>query len=432
MHNSMKCTFTALLLTAVLSVQAQTVVLNLENEYVERYMTEVTYSSSADESRVADYLPADGAVRSDLPQVFYVDVPELFQSYIDNGTLKILLSTDATFPDSTTVSMTVTQLHYPLHILLPGKHYYYRVMLRSILAGLGDVETLGQVRMISVPSVRNVRDMGGWPTADGRRVRYGMIYRSGELNGQHVADSADLSVLRQIGIGAELDMRARWEEEHDVSAFGFLPANAVPAGEVPSFLYTNDSGQLPEHLTQFIYQYRWRQEFQFIVRNLRAGRAVLQHCVNGADRTGYLSLLLEGLLGVTYDGLIKDYELTTFNRHIKTKAHADLIIDYIQTLDGATLQQRFRTFWLRKVGVSSADIDYFIDAMLEGEPQDNTTTAIAGVSCASPQDYGPSRYAAGCFDVSGRRISTVGGSRSAAPRMVLERQSDGTVKKLLR
>ena len=73
-----------------------------------------------------------------------------------------------------------------------------------------------------------------------------------------------------------------------------------------TYYYTNDSGQLPSDMTKNTWQYKWRLEFDFVVNNLRQGRSIYQHCVSGRDRTGYFSLLLEGLLGLSYNDLIRE------------------------------------------------------------------------------------------------------------------------------
>ena len=52
-----------------------------------------------------------------------------------------------------------------------------------------------QIRIIKISGVNNVRDIGGWTTSDGKRVRYGLIIRGGELDGiaalQNFADQLE-------------------------------------------------------------------------------------------------------------------------------------------------------------------------------------------------------------------------------------------------
>lgn len=415
-----KAIISVLLVTAFCGLRAQNYHVNLENEAVSRYLSEVTYTSADDVSRVSDYTQLL-STRGDQPQVLTVKMSSVFLAVARTGDLLIRYSTDESLPAASTDTVVVqpSQLRVPLYGLLPGQTYYYSVDMKGRSVSHGTIVTEGQVRMLCLPSLFNVRDIGGWPTADGRRIKYNKIIRGSEMNGLHVADSADLALMRQLGIAAEMDLRSWYEEECGVSALGFKTTAEVPAGDVPTYLYTNDSGQLLSHLTTYMYQYRWRNEFQFIVKNLKLGRTIYQHCRWGADRTGYLSLLLEGLLGVGYDGLVKDYELTSFcNSLTKKKDTIDPVIAFIASLEGNTLQQQFRTYWRKYVGVSEADLDYFIDEMLEGEKQDDVTTSIARTDGGQPATKQ-------CYDLQGRRIA--GQHRG----LLIERCADGSIRKRL-
>ena len=343
---------------------------NIQNEAVSRFMSEVTYSTMDDVSQVDEYLKTAAAgERLDVPQPVYVQLPELLRTYMGNKNFSVLYwldgTTDAEVTD--TVTAKVNSQGAPIYDVQPGVECQYNTYFYNNVIGSGTVTTEGPVRMINLETMRNVRDLGGWTTIDGRTVKYGKLIRGSELNGMHVASAADIRHLRILGVEAELDLRADYEDAHGVSAFGFKSARQAGSDEQATYLYTSDSGQLPAHLTQYMYLQRWRQEFNFIVANLRASRTIYFHCRWGADRTGYLSLLLEGLLGVPYDGLIKDYELTSFASLNKKKEMIDPVIEIVLTHKGETLQEKFEDFWVKRVGVKQTDVDYFINEMLEGE-----------------------------------------------------------------
>lgn len=343
---------------------------NIQNEAVSRFMSEVTYSTMDDVSQVDEYLKTAAAgERLDVPQPVYVQLPELLRTYMCNKNFSVLYwldgTTDAEVTD--TVTAKVNSQGAPIYDVQPGVECQYNTYFYNNVIGSGTVTTEGPVRMINLETMRNVRDLGGWTTIDGRTIKYGKLIRGSELNGMHVASAADIRHLRILGVEAELDLRADYEDAHGVSAFGFKSARQAGSDEQATYLYTSDSGQLPAHLTQYMYLQRWRQEFNFIVANLRASRTIYFHCRWGADRTGYLSLLLEGLLGVPYDGLIKDYELTSFASLNKKKEMIDPVIEIVLTHKGETLQEKFEDFWVKRVGVKQTDVDYFINEMLEGE-----------------------------------------------------------------
>ena len=360
----------ASVLVASVMAQSEHFHANIQNEAVSRFMSEVTYSTMDDVSQVDEYLKTAAAgERLDVPQPVYVQLPELLRTYMGNKNFSVLYwldgTTDAEVTD--TVTAKVNSQGAPIYDVQPGVECQYNTYFYNNVIGSGTVTTEGPVRMINLETMRNVRDLGGWTTIDGRTIKYGKLIRGSELNGMHVASAADIRHLRILGVEAELDLRADYEDAHGVSAFGFKSARQAGSDEQATYLYTSDSGQLPAHLTQYMYLQRWRQEFNFIVANLRASRTIYFHCRWGADRTGYLSLLLEGLLGVPYDGLIKDYELTSFASLNKKKEMIDPVIEIVLTHKGETLQEKFEDFWVKRVGVKQTDVDYFINEMLEGE-----------------------------------------------------------------
>ena len=393
-----------------LTASAQDVYVNIENDAVRRYISEVTYTSIEDSSLI-DHYNVSPPSRRDVPVAANVPVPN-----VDADTVTVTYALESDFSDGTTIGVQKGQTRVSVYNLVPKSNYYYKVEADSVEVAKGRIHTTGQVRMIYVPGTYNLRDLGGWPTADGKLVKYGKIYRGADLNGTYVVDSADIEMLKQLGISAEIDMRAYYNEGSGISAFGF-----TSSGSTPTYYYTNNSGQLPEHLLQPMFLTRWCQSFQFIVSNLRAGRAIYTHCVYGADRTGYLSFLLEGLLGVTYDGMIKDYELTTFFAEDHVKSRIEPVVEYIKTLNGATLQEKFNYFFTHKMGVSQADIDYFRSEMLVEEKHEGGGTAVK-----SPEVREVFDRVGECFDLMGRKVS------ESKRGLMIQVGSDGKPRKVIR
>ena len=384
------------LFAAGVMAQSQHFHANIQNEAVSRYMNEVTYTTMEDSSRVAEFLGAAAGERLDVPNPVFVQVPELLRSYLGNKLFSVQYWLDGTTdPEVTdTVTAKVNSEGAPIYDVQPGLECYYDTYLYNNVIGSGTLTTEGPVRMIYLPTMRNVRDLGGWTTSDGRTIKYGKLIRGSELNGMHVASAADIRHLMILGVEAELDLRADYEDAHGVSAFGFKSSKQAGGDNLATYLYTSDSGQLPSHMSQYIYVQRWRLEFNFIVSNLRAGRTVYFHCRWGADRTGYLALLLEGLLGVPYDGLIKDYELTSFASQNKKKDMIDPVIEFIKSHKGETLQDKFYNFWVERVGVKPADVDFFINEMLEGN---EVVTSVEKIE--------QSPVSTVTYDLMGRRVS---------------------------
>ena len=65
-------------------------------------------------------------------------------------------------------------------------------------------------RQIKLDGQANFRDLGGYRTTDGRSVKWGLIYRSGQLN--ELSD-ADLAKLKELDIRTVVDLRGTAEAE---------------------------------------------------------------------------------------------------------------------------------------------------------------------------------------------------------------------------
>src|SRR5580765_2462491 len=54
----------------------------------------------------------------------------------------------------------------------------------------------------------NLRDLGGYPTEDGRQVRWGCVFRAGELC---LLTDSDADAITRLGIRVVVDLRNQWE-----------------------------------------------------------------------------------------------------------------------------------------------------------------------------------------------------------------------------
>jgi protein tyrosine/serine phosphatase len=302
------------------------------------------------------------------------------------------------------VETAVPDAHETAYIdnLLPQKSYEYSITAGGVKVGGGKFRVTGNLRMIYAPSANNIRDLGGWATGDGRSTAYGHLFRGSALNGFVDATAEDLETLRKLGVGAEIDLR--WKEDYDkdqgcgVSAFGF------ETGTTYYFAQAND--YLASDLDKVETQQRLREEFLFILNNFREGRAVYFHCAWGADRTGMLAFLLEGLLGVTTDAIYKDYELTSFSpAGNRLKSALQERLDVIKALPGAKLRDRFEYYFLNKLGVTKEDLNYFREVMLVGDDPTGIETVQSSMA------NGQCSMADGKYLIGNRLVIVRGGRR---------------------
>ena len=342
--------------------QQMSFTVNIENFRARQYLENTSYPEPETPSVIGDYFkPAPP--RLDIPHNIGIPLPG--GKLEANATVLFSLSADMSDAQSRTIYKGSDFCYIPN--LIPGNTYYYRVEAGEEVLTKGHFKVEGPVRMIYAPSISNIRDLGGWTVQDGQTVRYGLIYRGGEANGLHPSVAADRTTLINLGIGAEIDLRK--DNNYD-SGNGEVGKCAF--GFASSHYFFREGGYdcKLEHLTNAASKKRYKEWFAFILDHIRQGKAVYYHCVWGADRTGLVSVLLEGLLGLSQEQMNKEYELTSLSfAGLRPKSgYADgdhqKLIEKIKTYDGATLRDKFDTYWTKEVGVSIDDIQEFRSLML--------------------------------------------------------------------
>ncbi len=190
------------------------------------------------------------------------------------------------------------------------------LFLSLLLSGVASAPT------VSAPTVTgalNFRDLGGIRTSDGRTVRNGMIYRSGELS--HLT-SPDFDALAPLHIHYVFDLRTDAERAaaptHWTTAQPTLIPISVgfPATEAPSSsmrrIFANGTGsdQVKDGMKAITIQIALdgAPEIGTILHDLATGdEPAIIHCTAGKDRTGIVSAVLLRVLGVPQATVEADY-----------------------------------------------------------------------------------------------------------------------------
>lgn len=159
---------------------------------------------------------------------------------------------------------------------------------------------------------RNVRDLGGRIGAMGRRVRQGMVFRgeglndnsvNGDKEGENRLTVTDVKYLTQtLGIKTDLDLRTEREtskmKESPLAVLGakiqWVPRSSLAYKDI----FTPEGMKI------------MAENFRLFVN--RANYPIFFHCIGGADRTGSLAYVLNGVLGVSQHELETDYEETFY------------------------------------------------------------------------------------------------------------------------
>ena len=177
-------------------------------------------------------------------------------------------------------------------------------------------------RHVALEGAANFRDLGGYATEDGRRVRWGLFYRSDELS--ELSD-ADLEKLRGLGVRLVCDFRGEAERREAPDRLPASPAPEVAELEIWDASFDSRaireslrSGELDVDLRQMLiegnrlFATRYADRYRAMFERLgdAANLPALVHCTAGKDRTGLAAALILRALGVPIETVYEDFLLT--------------------------------------------------------------------------------------------------------------------------
>ena len=229
-------------------------------------------------------------------------------------------------------------------------------------------------RVLNFEGIHNFRDIGGYPTVDGRTVKWGVLYRSGTL---HEASRSDLNYLQQLNLHTMVDFRSTAEKEEepdqlpDPVGFQVVEIPTLDGGDnsvANEIMARIDSGDFSDFEPESFmleanrhFASRFTPQFrQFLQTVLDAnGEPVLWHCSAGKDRAGFASAILLRILGVDADVVVQDYTLS--KQYALDARKRDLML--LRLFKGAEAADKLAVImgvepeWLR-AGFDQIDADY--------------------------------------------------------------------------
>ncbi|MBO7620823.1 MAG: tyrosine-protein phosphatase [Victivallales bacterium] len=213
--------------------------------------------------------------------------------------------------------LSVTPPNYLTNFKI-GQKYYWKVTgkkdKQEVTSAVSSFTTEDMApRWIKLEGrVGNTRDLGGWKTKDGRRIKQNMIFRGQGLNdnsvngrqpGRNRLTAADIDwMLNTLHIKTDLDLRSSGETAN---------MTVSPLGPTVKFIHHSSSA----------YNGIFKEKYMKVMaENFRVftdpdNYPIYFHCIGGADRAGSLALVLEGILGVPERELGIDWE-NTFYPHL--------------------------------------------------------------------------------------------------------------------
>ena len=371
------------------------------NPLVEKFLTEVTYKDWPEETtratRIFDYYGGfDGKTltwenwETDWPDG---DKPQAYslrwkKEDMESGAMTLHLEDELGW--SGEMEIAAGSRYVNITNLVPNDRYNYKVTAASgKVLTQGSFTTTGSLHQVFFTGpvtkkkgvemkgsgCRNARDLGGWTTLDGKKVKYRKVYRGGRMNEKWTPYPLNEQGQKEVlfeGIGGELDLRGNSDVIFEPAVEGLAHCAPVIEEGGKTMLVT--------------YKEQTKQCFEFVVDCVRNNKPIYFHCSLGRDRTGTLDILLLGLLGVREGDIAKEYEVTYFAPVGYSVSSSDKKTNTIPTFhntrlawvysdvtpyfwelagEGGTFAQGVEKYLLDVAGVSQKDIDDFRKLMLD-------------------------------------------------------------------
>lgn len=169
-------------------------------------------------------------------------------------------------------------------------------------------------RHVPLQTAHNFRDLGGYPTADGRSTRWGVAYRADAL---YSLSPADWAVMQERSVRHVIDLRS----QHELETRGRFRDDVYPATlhhfPVLDIPWADDDTPDVDTAYEFLlwaYPEMLRKGGHRLAAAVETvamlDEPVVFNCAAGKDRTGLVAMLILGIVGVPDEVIVADFELS--------------------------------------------------------------------------------------------------------------------------
>lgn len=270
-----------------------------------------------------------------------------------SGTL--LLSLQADFTDAEAYDLPQDNNYISIDNLMTETTYYYKVMVAG-QEFTGSFRTAKSTRFVSIPGLVNTRDIGGYVNQEGLTIRQGLLIRGVELDGlvnaAYFLKDADIQgMLDTFGFVHEMDLRGSGV---------YYGQYTSRLGIHHSFYGAPQYGQIFDSL----YHDSLRQIFSDLAKP--QNYPMYMHCTWGIDRTGTIVFLLQGILNMSQEDIIREYELSGYeNPNVVGNGNLNVLISGLEQYEGNTLSEKIVTYLTTVIGVTEDEIASIRNIFLE-------------------------------------------------------------------
>lgn len=283
--------------------------------------------------------------------------PFVFNYLLDNTDAELFISENQGMTSVKSYTLPKSESTLIIDNLKTGTTYYYRVDIGKE-SHTGKFTTAEGTRFIYIPGVYNTRDIGACTTADGKKLKQGMIIRGSEMDGliesSYYLSKNDVNSVRdQFSFSYDMDLRDHSTYTgYYISPLGSGVRHDFYSAPTADMLF--DSGNADE-IKNIFKSFAKEENYPMYL-----------HCTDGADRTGTVVYLLQGLLGCSDETLSTEYRMSGFfSPEYSDSPNPDKIMEGLSAFDGTTTSQKIENF-LISAGVTKTEINSIRTLLLEG------------------------------------------------------------------
>ena len=229
------------------------------------------------------------------------------------------------------------------------------------------------LRNINISTLSNIRDIGGMKTDGDYKIKQGLLYRCAELNESYTKTTLisknDKSILlNDLKIKSEIDLRKVEVSDSGIETGGIKTSplgSGVNYYSCPmvfggSNVLTNEDNR--DSVKSFFSLLADENNYPMVF-----------HCAQGKDRTGAMAYVIEALLGVTSEMLLRDYLFTNFSdingvckyNDVMTTSKYGYQLSHYE--NGDTLKEKTYNYLINEIGITSDVLDNIISIFRTAE-----------------------------------------------------------------
>lgn len=246
-----------------------------------------------------------------------------------DGPLKVYVSDMPDyFDESTPVALTSIKDGITTYITIDNITRKY-----FLLSFNNQFKEIVGARSVSTDNVQNFRDMGGYLDDNDHMLKWGNIFRSGDLDR---INDADRLRIKNLSINTIIDLRTSDEISTNAPVYPDAKIIHIPifAGDPKEIMERIKQGRMKKGdgmlFLQDIYLQFVDNDSEQFAQALdlfldKKNYPILFHCTQGKDRAGFLAALLLAALDVPEETIMKDYMYT--NDYVNIRALASFAND---------------------------------------------------------------------------------------------------------